>query len=543
MQGVIQFKSRVKAPLRKELLHTNYVPTSCQALQIRAYIKHSLQRLSYLDERLARLHNEIDRLTLERSRIPHRIELFRATLSPMRKLPVELIQDIFIRCLPTDRNAIMAATEAPLLLGRVCSSWRSISRATPELWTSLHVADVHAPLLQRLYGEQRWRQAMRNVVKGWLERSGDRPLSISLVEKGQWKMPLANTIMMFSKRWKKIDLTLADWPSSAIARLSPRDVPNLESISLRDLAGKLSDHWTSAGIFHAPRLRRIHVYESHAQGTPLHPRQLRWTQLTELHVYNSRGAPREFLEILRVARNLLDCVISFNDVYNHAHSHPSAYEGLEPVSHLTLRRFSLRGKKDVSLFLQNLYAPALDFFEFSVPTLLTLPLALRTFLSNCSSTLKALTVDTRFLSPQQLRGCFEQTPGLTRLDIRSYEPTSARGALRSLITPPPLPFPFDDAAFERHIPNDIAPHMCLCPLLEEFYCDQPQFSDASVRDFILARTRPKAETGKRTSRNKGVLKRFEVRFGRNREIDLERGPLAALTLDDDIKILLQYKSC
>ncbi|KAJ7022093.1 hypothetical protein C8F04DRAFT_245444 [Mycena alexandri] len=51
---------------------------------------------------------------------------------------------------PTHRNRVMSAVEAPVLLGRICRSWRSLT--TPRLWSRLHVVEpswrAGAPLAQ-----------------------------------------------------------------------------------------------------------------------------------------------------------------------------------------------------------------------------------------------------------------------------------------------------------------------------------------------------------------------------------------------------------
>ncbi|KAF8177075.1 hypothetical protein K438DRAFT_1522243, partial [Mycena galopus ATCC 62051] len=54
-------------------------------------------------------------------------------------LPPDIIQEIFIACLPTHRNCAVSATEAPALLGRIRGAWRAISLSTPQLWARLRV--------------------------------------------------------------------------------------------------------------------------------------------------------------------------------------------------------------------------------------------------------------------------------------------------------------------------------------------------------------------------------------------------------------------
>ncbi|KAJ7646560.1 hypothetical protein FB45DRAFT_890776 [Roridomyces roridus] len=77
---------------------------------------------------------------------------------------------MFVACLPTHRNAVMSAQEAPLLVSRICSAWRVIALTTPSLWASLHIPGYF--ILKR--PEQRIPAMTR-----WLQLSGVLPISLS----------------------------------------------------------------------------------------------------------------------------------------------------------------------------------------------------------------------------------------------------------------------------------------------------------------------------------------------------------------------------
>ncbi|KAJ7354242.1 hypothetical protein DFH08DRAFT_773456 [Mycena albidolilacea] len=90
-----------------EHLNTNQVPTDGEIERIRAH-------LTPHEEELANRVNTY--IAAHRALIPH-----------PRRLPQNLVEEIFLGCLPTHRNAAMSAAEAPLLLGRICSAWRSVA--------------------------------------------------------------------------------------------------------------------------------------------------------------------------------------------------------------------------------------------------------------------------------------------------------------------------------------------------------------------------------------------------------------------------------
>ncbi|KAF7376743.1 hypothetical protein MSAN_00091600 [Mycena sanguinolenta] len=96
----------------------------------------------------------------------------KALISHPRRLPADIVQEIFIACLPTTRNAVMSTQEAPLLLCRICSAWRRIALSAPRLWASLHV-----PFDFVLQNESRI-----SAVAQWLQRSAACPISISVCQ-------------------------------------------------------------------------------------------------------------------------------------------------------------------------------------------------------------------------------------------------------------------------------------------------------------------------------------------------------------------------
>ncbi|KAK6996915.1 hypothetical protein R3P38DRAFT_3370723 [Favolaschia claudopus] len=115
-------------------LSTNYIPTDAEIKQIRENI------LPDCEVELARLNSLIQDLTAQRDRVQDYLASHKALISQARRLPQDILGEIFLACLPTGGNAMMSAREAPLLLGHICSSWRAISFAQRRLWAALHIA-------------------------------------------------------------------------------------------------------------------------------------------------------------------------------------------------------------------------------------------------------------------------------------------------------------------------------------------------------------------------------------------------------------------
>ncbi|KAJ7661090.1 hypothetical protein B0H17DRAFT_1259696, partial [Mycena rosella] len=146
-----------------QYLNTNYAPSDLEVQDIQAHlVSHFLEA--------SRLEALIQDLFAQREKTLAYIDAHQALISPARRLPREIVEEMFVACLPTHRNAVMSAKEAPLVLARICSAWREIALSTPALWASLHL-----PL------EYVLTRGMHSAVAEWLERSGRCPLSLSIM--------------------------------------------------------------------------------------------------------------------------------------------------------------------------------------------------------------------------------------------------------------------------------------------------------------------------------------------------------------------------
>ncbi|KAJ7359294.1 hypothetical protein DFH08DRAFT_769191 [Mycena albidolilacea] len=188
--------------------NTNYVPSDEEIECIRTDLVSHTQELARIDER-------IRELSAQRDQIQDYIGSHKALISHPRRLPVDILREIFVACLPVDRNAVMSAQEAPLLLGRICSAWRSIVLTTPRLWASLHASfDYIAAKSQRKF-----------AVAEWLGRSAACPISLSLSDLG-WDngsldiSELLKSLIDFGNRWRHVEfIGLSTARASELARI------------------------------------------------------------------------------------------------------------------------------------------------------------------------------------------------------------------------------------------------------------------------------------------------------------------------------------
>ncbi|KAJ7657305.1 hypothetical protein DFH06DRAFT_1409463 [Mycena polygramma] len=185
--------SFTESPFRKHF-DTNYVPLDAELELIRAHL------LPHETE-LARLDSLIHTLTVQRNRVNDYIQQHKALTSHPRRLPQDVLEQIFLACLPTRHNAVMSPSEVPLVLGRICSTWRSIAFATPRLWASLHIS---TEFIARS-------STHRNAAFiCWLNRSAPLPLSLSIAYPHGHQnsnTSILEHLISFSARWSVLRIS------------------------------------------------------------------------------------------------------------------------------------------------------------------------------------------------------------------------------------------------------------------------------------------------------------------------------------------------
>ncbi|KAG2351631.1 hypothetical protein BDR07DRAFT_1500786 [Suillus spraguei] len=91
-------------------------------------------------------------------------------------LPTEILSEIFLYCLPTDKHLSPTPRQAPILLTKICHRWREIAVGLPRLWCN--------PLL-KFDGRYDW-DKRAFCYRYWLERSRGCPLSLRIEYDNEW---------------------------------------------------------------------------------------------------------------------------------------------------------------------------------------------------------------------------------------------------------------------------------------------------------------------------------------------------------------------
>ncbi|KAJ7432578.1 hypothetical protein FB451DRAFT_372176 [Mycena latifolia] len=178
----------------------------------------------------------------------------------------------------------MSAVEAPVLLGRICSSWRIISLSTPHLWSSLHIAEPpfrsKHPLLEEKLAQR------LDTAKMWLARSGERALSISLQAVSRDNSfsinELIRVLLPFASRWQQVTFMTPFSALATMSHLTEADVPMLKSVSISETyQSDDTIQWNSLRFLHSPAISSFHIQGRYY--TPLEL-PLLWNGLTDLSI-------------------------------------------------------------------------------------------------------------------------------------------------------------------------------------------------------------------------------------------------------------------
>ncbi|KAJ7663684.1 hypothetical protein B0H17DRAFT_1092498 [Mycena rosella] len=278
-------------------LGTNYAPKDDEVAEIHALLVDPTRQLEHLDAEISAVRNTLDKLTEERERLGAYVAQHKALVTPVRRVPLDILQEIFVACLPTHRNCVMSAREAPVILGRICSAWRVLSLSTPRLWTSLHV--VEPTWSFNALFEAKWTQRLE-IAKAWLGRSGQCLLSISLEganfapysptpRPGQDRSVFLAALIPFAQRWQHISLAVAPAALETLAHLADSDVPMLQSIAIvqhHDYNYFQLLDWGRFGILGGARLSDFSVSGNNFRVAEL---PLRWHVLTALSLLGPTG--------------------------------------------------------------------------------------------------------------------------------------------------------------------------------------------------------------------------------------------------------------
>ncbi|KAJ7755098.1 hypothetical protein B0H14DRAFT_2635321 [Mycena olivaceomarginata] len=278
-------------------LYTNYIPSDSDLSEIRALLVDPTDELAH-------------RCSIEE------MEIALSQLKEQHALPDDVLREIFHFCLPSEHNMLIDPDEAPMLLGRICRHWRSVT-LYPEYLELTSYRPVRLSTSAPQYSRE-VRESYREVARTFRQLS----LSISFLDHFDpfdlsnppaQNHPIYSKLLSVIRRLRHIAISGEAAVLGHFLRLRSKDLPLLTTLRIYNNRGEMFDgHPEHTNTLQLPTLADLSL--SFSEGADPLSLPVRWSQLTGLtlmcqHVWAGNG-PMGGLDV----GGVLDVLRRFSDV-------------------------------------------------------------------------------------------------------------------------------------------------------------------------------------------------------------------------------------
>ncbi|TEB37770.1 hypothetical protein FA13DRAFT_1867564 [Coprinellus micaceus] len=451
--------------------------------------------------------------------------------SPIERLSDDLLIAIVMQRVRSRKQAsqfgeLPVSRSHPLITAsHVSRRWRQLVLASPSLWCDIAISTPILP--PSLEGETeavarrliQWMQNLPEVVRTWIDRSQNCPLSISMhmseiahfsdpkvgkeVRDTAWIccLTLIDLLCDVAGRWRvlELDISLEDQKldqSAALKRfhnLRAQDVPLLEELD----AGLHIDHHLSCpppvkgGIQMGRSLRSLKIPLTRGGWQDY---GANWSGLTELHVdgflfrQGDKSAEefgaREALALLKACPNLVTCTLALLSQSAFAEREVDLGSSSTPVTMGSLEALDIRGACPRSSMAKALVLPSLR--ELVLLSNDNDSQTLKCWLGRFGRGLRALQLELPLnVSPDDMDHILDHVPNVTSLGISVVGSDDIRGDRAPRLDAGSLLL--QSLTMKSCVGGGLK-EGCFCPKLKELFLSQEQkISDATILDFVQSR--------------------------------------------------------
>ena len=121
--NLVTHQTKMESPFASRL-GTAFVPSDEEVVEIRKILDEHAPKLAQISSELARVKALYEELENRHKQLADDMDAHRKLLSLPRRnlLPTDVLQEIFLSCLPVNHDSIITKKEAPILLTQVCGS-------------------------------------------------------------------------------------------------------------------------------------------------------------------------------------------------------------------------------------------------------------------------------------------------------------------------------------------------------------------------------------------------------------------------------------
>ncbi|KAJ7036638.1 hypothetical protein C8F04DRAFT_1257864 [Mycena alexandri] len=283
-------------------LNSNDPPTDSRDVDlVDSIISQTESSMERVDDEITRLRQRLAQLEDRKTALSLHLARNKAILSPLRRMPPELLLEIFSWTLPSilflRRQDQFDVTDVPWILGHISSNWRAVALSSPSLWSVVAVNYTGAlgnPLTAYPLAmlETQLARAQKLKIHFYASAASDDGAQTEI-----FKFLAAQ-----SSRWEELSISLTPVLASLIPSLRDR-IPSLRRLWLQWEALESQADVELIDCFEiAPSLIDVGLYNEY-RSIPIHlPAQ----QLTRYHL----DAPWEVHEgLLQQAQNVVEARI------------------------------------------------------------------------------------------------------------------------------------------------------------------------------------------------------------------------------------------
>ncbi|KAJ7777016.1 hypothetical protein B0H16DRAFT_945799, partial [Mycena metata] len=125
------------------LLNSNEPPHESETLSFKTALSEVDSHLSSLEDEILRFRDRLKQLKEHHAELSAMRALGAAVFSPLRRIPSEVLCEIFSWTVPTIADIAFCKvrlTDSPWVLTHICRRWRTIAIADPLLWSLVAIA-------------------------------------------------------------------------------------------------------------------------------------------------------------------------------------------------------------------------------------------------------------------------------------------------------------------------------------------------------------------------------------------------------------------
>ncbi|KAK7024985.1 F-box domain-containing protein [Favolaschia claudopus] len=396
------------------LLNSNEPPVESETAFIRDLVSKSDHNLAIIDAEISTLQTRIGTLRAQRASLLDFRRRTRSVTSLLRRMPPELLREIFHWSMPRLKSRAVDIQRSPWLLTHVCSQWRTVALAMPSLWSLFYLQYSALDDAQPAYSLPLVELQLQRAQKLKIHFYGNSALH------SQPQTAIFRLLADHCTRWEELSLGLTPDIAPLLNDLRDR-IPYLQKLWIQWTSREDQGATHSIDCFQmAPALHDVGIY----YGFNFVEVPLPAHQLTR---YESDCGIEQHLRMLKMAPNLVEAHVDIDWA-------PASDIRHEEIEMLHLRRLYVSNPK----FLPFLRVPALE--ELSLEILddydeddKRVPSYLFSLLDRSSCSLRRLCV--RGFAADEINTLLLQVPSITELLIIGQFATELDRSVASLHVP------------------------------------------------------------------------------------------------------------